>query len=273
MYRYLLLLGCVFTSGVKADDSWVSIPTSPVTPKVMAASDDISDISQVKGSQSTASSDLTSELLVQLDQMQQELSLLRNLVEQNSQSINRSIETEQQRYLEVDRRLSTLTKELLMGQSYGEPSPVTESQNQIPEAKNPDANVVTEAAITATAEDAYQQAMALLRDKDFNAARQSFRQFRQNYKEHPLVANALYWQAEVLLIEQELVDAASLFQQVVEQFPRHGKAADAAYKLGVTLHRQGNLDAAKKQLQQVVKKYSDSAASTVKLAESYLQKL
>ena len=264
MYRYLVLASCVLSNMTLADDSWVSLPATPTTAPVVAAGSVATDVSQVRGAPAS-SSDLAAELLLQLEQMQQELSLLRNLVEQNTQNIDASIATDQQRYLDVDRRLSTLTQELLLRQS--------DDNSKETAVTDTPAEATPDVAAQISADDAYQKAMALLRDKDFESAKSSFEQFRKDYKAHPLVANALYWQAEVLLIDQQLNDAAQLFEQVVTQFPQHGKAPDAAYKLGVTLHRQGNLDAARQQLQQVIDQYSDTSESTVKLAEGYLQRL
>lgn len=275
MKRYLLLLTGFISCSAAAEDSWVSLPASPSVPPAITTESGVIDNSQMEVATTqelaTNQSDLLSELLMQLEQMQQELSQLRELVEQNKQSLTQTVEIQQQRYLDVDRRLSSLTKQLLIN-----PSSSTSPSEANPEAVatgRPKLANVSDVADYEGVEAAYQSAMSQLRNKDFTAASQSFSTFSKRFAGHPLVANSLYWQAEVLLVEQQLKEAAELFQRVLDQYPDHSKAADAAYKLGVTFHRQGNTAQAQQQLQAVIRQYKNSSSSTAELAQQYLEKL
>src|SRR5690606_19235260 len=107
---------------------------------------------------SGADSALISELAMQMEQMQQELAVLRGRVEEQDHLIKRLREEQQQRYLDTDRRLSAL----LSGSAAAYP---VQSSAAAPAVVIP---------ATQNAADAYQQAMTLVREKKFQEASVAF---------------------------------------------------------------------------------------------------
>ena len=166
----------------------------------------------------------------------------------------------QQRYLDLDRRLS------LLMQQPGAAFPATE-------ATPPLSSSPVAAEPTVPAADAYKQAMTLVRNKQFVEAQQAFDEFAQNYPGDELVANAWYWSGEVALVHGQHDLALTQFKKVIDQYPEHGKTPDASYKYAVTLHKQGRIDEARQWLQKVINSYAGKADATVQLARSYLKTL
>lgn len=262
MKKSILILALATSAGAFAEE-WVSVGGGNVVAAPAGASTNYVDSSQKIQLESTAPSVSTSgknnntlllELATQVEQMQQEIALLRGQLEQQDHLLKRQQEEQQQRYLDVDRRLSVLVAPT---------SPIT----------NPSKPASSAAGSKETAAVVYQQAMDLTKEKKFTEAQAKFSQLVKEHPDDALVVNAFYWSAEVYLVQGETDKALVAFKKVVNDHSEHAKAADAAYKIGVTLDRQGKAADAKKWLQKVIDDYTGKADTTVRLAQSYLDKI
>lgn len=257
------ILTLVLAAGVQAQE-WVSVGASrAAAPAVQTTLTDSSERARLAVPSPQAPVDqsgLVAELSMQVEQLQQEIALLRGRVEEQDHQLQQMREEQQQRYLDLDRRLSVLMTQPVAART--EPAATTSA---------PAAPAVT--APAQNAGDAYRQAMALVQEKKFPEASEAFDRFVQQYPQDALVGNALYWSGEVWLVRGDTDKALQQFRTVVSDFPGHDKAADATYKIGVTLHRQGKDADARSWLQKVIDTYAGKADATVRLARSYLEKL
>lgn len=256
MKHGILILALAASAGVFAEE-WVSVGGGSVTTSPAGASSytDSSQQIELEAPSPAGGNTLLSELAMQVDQMQQEIALLRGQLEQQQYLYDQLKEEQQQRYLDVDRRLSAL---VVTDKSIAVTAPV-------------DAEVKSEAA--AGAKEQYQEAMDFIKSKQFPEAQTKLSELVKQHPQDPLVPNALYWSAEVWLVQGEPEKALVDFAKVVSDHPEHSKAADATYKIGVTLDRQGKTEQAKQWLQKVIDNYSGKADTTVRLAKSYLEKI
>ena len=277
--RFWLLLPVLvaFCGQAGAEDGWVSVGSTQVVAPAKKPSDNTGPsqyqslpstsggipssepvagaLPQLSGTISGDSdSGLVNELLAQVEQLQQEVAMLRGKVEEQAARQQMLEQSQQDRYLDLDRRVSALTTG-----GYSQ----TVADTATPTGKTP----------AKPASEAYRDAMELVRAKKFGEAAAAFDQFTTQYPDDALVANATYWAGEVYLIDNKLDLAAERFSTVTEKFPQHSKAADATYKLGVTLDRQGKKPEARKVLNQVITQYAGKADGTVALARSYLDKM
>ncbi len=244
------------TASANADDQWVSVGAArPVAPAAQNTPTDSSVRAAVTTPASNApavipaaSSGLLSEISMQMEQMQQEIAELRGRVEEQDNLIRRLTQEQQERYLDLDRRIAVL---LAGGSPVAAPA----------------------AVVKESPAEAYKNAMMLVREKKFAEANAAFNDFVKTYPQDPLVGNASYWSGEVYLVQSDLDKALESFRKVVTQYPDHDKAADATYKMGITLHKKGDVAQAKVWLQKVIDLYTGKADSTVRLAKSYLAKL
>lgn len=255
-----------------AEDEWVSVganqPVAPAEttpaaeaitpPSLPFSSESLTATTQQPSANNTNNGDLISELLTQIEQMQQEIAMLRSQVETQGNQLSTLEQDQQARYLDLDRRVASLITA----------KPVTKAA-----APATAHSVSADVAVTIPAVDAYKAAMTLVREKKYAEANLAFTRFTQTYGEDPLIANAYYWNGEVYLVQGEFEQAQQSFQAVVDKFANHAKAADASYKLGVTLHKLDKTEEAKRWLTQVVERYSGKADSTVRLAKAYLDKI
>ena len=250
----ILLLALTASVGAFAEE-WVSVgggsAVAAPSPTVTSSYVDTSQQIQLETPSVSGGNTLLSELAMQVEQMQQEISMLRGQLEQQDFLFKQLQQEQQQRYLDVDRRLSALVMPAETVVSAAKPEPKAQDG----------------------ADALYQEAMSLIKAKKFAEAQSKFTQLIKNHPEDPLVGNAIYWSAEVWLVQAEPDKALAEFKKVVNNHPEHSKAADAAYKIGVTLDRQGKSKEAKEWLQKVIDDYSGKADTTVRLAQSYIEKM
>jgi len=239
-----------------AEDGWVAVGQGPAAqPAVQSATPTTSVVapsSNHSTSQAipTANASLQVELLSMVETMQQEIAELRGTVEEQNHKIEMLQKQQQQRYLDLDRRMAELLKN--PAQSVVEP--------------NSEAGVLS-------ADDLYASAMGFIKKKDFSRALEQLDLFAKTYPQHNLAANAFYWSGEVQLAEGNFTLAIQQFQNVVDNHPKHNKAADSHYKLAVAHDRNGDSVKSKAILKQVISQYKGISDSAVRLAERYLKRL
>jgi tol-pal system protein YbgF len=250
-----------------AEDGWVAVGQGPTAkPAIQAtspstSSENSSINSPATSSLSTSNNNPTApvssgnvslqvELLSMVETMQQEIAELRGTVEEQDHKIEMLQRQQQQRYLDLDRRMAELLK-----------APIATSS-----IEGVQAGVLS-------ADDLYANAMSFIKKKDFSAALGQLDVFAKTYPKHSLAANAFYWSGEVQLAEGNFDLAIEQFKTVVEHHPQHNKAADSHYKLAVSYDRRGDTSKAKQILIQVIEQYKGKSDSAVRLAERYLERL
>lgn len=266
----LLSLALTISMVSAAEDGWVAVGQAPAAKPAVQSNASTQSGSSSQAIASTASStslkpsasvqppsfsiagestSLQVELLSMVETMQQEIAELRGTVEEQNHKIEILQKQQQQRYLDLDKRMS----ELML-------NPVTKPVESSIEGVLP-------------ADDLYAKAMSLIKKKDFSNALVQLDLFAKTYPNHKLAANAFYWSGEVQLAEGNYALAISQFTQVVENHSEHSKAADSHYKLAVAHDRNGETEKAKQILNTVIKVYAGKSDSVVRLAERYLKRL
>ena len=223
-----------------------------------------------------------SELILIIQQLQDEMRQLRGQVESQQHQLRKMESDQKERYRDLDRRLSVLMPNG-MGSTETDPTttlPDTDtsvvSDDQRVETTQPSLSQPTDgAAPVAPSEPAsvndqqdYQSAFALVRQRDFNGASESFKRFLVDYPDSPRVPNAHYWLGEIYLAQGLHRPSEQAFVKVITDYPSSRKASDAMYKLGILYKQQGNMEKSLSFMRRVVKEYPDSSAA--RLAESAL---
>jgi len=179
--------------------------------------------------------------------LQEEVRMLRGLVEELSYELQQVKQRQMDDYLDLDRRLSAL----MAGNSAGQPA----DQNRVaPQKTAPSAVLpsdpsdtssavpqVAAAADTAEMKANYDNASdLLLKQRDTEGAALAFKQHVVDFPASPYVANAYYWLGEIYLLQGQDELARQAFTAVVEQHVGHSKAMDASFKLGKIYHQLGD---------------------------------
>lgn len=223
-----------------------------------------------------------SELIQMVLQLQEDVRYLRGELETTQHKLNR-LETDGfDRYRDLDRRISVLMQAAMDPDSplsFSDPidqplveSPV-QSTSQSPSQSSAE-NVPERIAQPTTAEPSsandqgvYDEAFALVRAREFDAAITAFESFVRRYPAHANTANGYYWLGELHLAKESPELAKVAFESVLDRFPDHHKIPDTLYKLGVTFSRLGEHERSRHMIQRVINEYPQSSAAT--LAQSF----
>ena len=204
-------------------------------------------------------------LYYQLQGLQDDVRRLQGIVEEQNYRIERLLQEQRERYLELDARLLALTGGAPASPNEGQPPPLAGGIGGVPsserEAYNAAFAVVRDAAGLAPTERkaAYEQALAM------------FEALIDDYPSGDFTANAYYWTGEARLFMEEFELARQAFVQVVNLFTDSAKVPDALYKLGVVHHQLQDVPGALHYLDRTIAEFPDHTAA--RLARPYAAEL
>lgn len=173
--------------------------------------------------------------------LEQEIATLRNLIEENTYLIERYQELQQQRYLDLDKRLHSLLS--------GELEELNEQSLNLN-----DLNSTEEI-------DLYKEALELFEVSRYAEAIEVFRDLIISFPEGTYSADAYFWSGELYLAQEQLEDAREHYLVVAEKFKDHDRVADCLYKLGVIEKVLLNDEVANSYFSRLISEYPDTGAA------------
>ena len=222
---------------------------------------------------STADVGAAGDSYYQAQVLQEEVRMLRGLVEELSYELQQVKQRQMDDYLDLDRRLSALIAGNSSAQLQSQSGVATQKMDESPVLSSDPSNTssavpqVTSPANRAEMKANYDNASdLLLKQRDIEGAALAFKQHVVDFPASPYVANAYYWLGEIYLLQGQDELARQAFTAVVEQHVGHGKAMDASFKLGKIYHQLGD-DKRARELLEIVSKSTGGAA---RKAQSYL---
>ncbi len=250
--------------------------------------------SQMQGQGSGQS---TVELLNRINELQQEVSSLRGLVEQQAYEIENLKKAQRDRYVDLDSRLSRLEGGSPTAPS-AEPAsdPGAAAAAATTEAAAPGQLVASEPESTATPSDAvtppadaaaaapstgyvdpgaekaaYDEAFAALRDGRYAESARRFQSFLAEHPNGDLTDNAMYWLGESYYVTQNYRPALETFADLLQRYPQSSKAPDSLLKIGYAHYELREWPQAERALNDVVTRYPDTTVA--RLAQGRLRAL
>jgi tol-pal system protein YbgF len=222
----------------------------------------------------TGNTNANAQIFDLVEMLQQEVQQLRGQVEELNYNLGRLKEDQKQRYLDLDRRIVSLstaapvTKESRVVSATDQTTQPQTVASQV----NDSLTAVPIASATGQAPNdpeaanvAYKAAYALIRKRQFDASVVALLAFVKNFPQSDLVGNAYYWLGEVYMVQGDASLAVVSFEYVISKFPQHRKIPDALYKAGVAYQNTGNVDKANQLLQRVLAEYPESSAARLAL--------
>ena len=188
--------------------------------------------------------DEATELLYQkLSELEKEVAELRSQLEENSVLMERSLELQQQRYLDLDSRILELSSiERNIVSNNAEEDLVTDNGQEEEKLL-------------------YKNALELFEASRYAEALEIFSQVIITYPEGIYTPEAYFWSGELFLAQEFYEDAKLSYAEVFEQFPNHPRAADSLYKLGEIQRVESNFIDALNYFERVVSLFPDSGAA------------
>ena len=186
--------------------------------------------------------------------LEEEIVVLRNLVEENSYLIERLQELNQQRYLETDKRIYDLS--LLKNNKDIDPEDIENILEE--EIMNIDLILFTEAL------ELFEAAM-------YAEALDKFRKIIISSPDGEYTPDAYFWSGELFLAQKMLEDARESYLIIIDKYSDHKRAPDSLYKLGEIAFSLGDGLAAVDYFKSVIDTYPNSAMT--QLAKKSLENI
>lgn len=201
-------------------------------------------------------SDILMEQSRQLDALLQEVSMLREMLEEKDYQLDLVTQRQRSLYSDMDRRLNSL--EGGAGRSA--------SAAPVPPPSTASVPVVAAPAFASTGgKDGAQQytaAFDLLKEGQYSKSIAAFDSFLTSYPQSKYADNAQYWLGEANYVSRQYKTALDAFQTLIAKFPDSSKISGARLKIGYTYYELKNWAAAKDALMQVVKLYPDTTVAS-----------
>ncbi len=248
-------------------DSQLSTNDAPIrlqhaTPAASAARAP-SSVSSVQVNKPLISGGEQWELYNQMQQMQNELQMLRGSLERQAHELEQMKRQQRERYLDLDHRIGQLKKSAIQ-----EPTIDTKEAlvNKVPAVLSAEGQVAKDV-------EQYNAAYQLLKERNFAEAILAFKALLADSPGGKKAPYCEYWLGELHLANTpaDLDSAKTHFVRLLTQYPGHGKVPDGMYKLGTVFDKAGDKAKASVTLKRVIKDFSGSQAA--KLAKSYLKGL
>ncbi len=198
----------------------------------------------------------------QMQLMQRDVMELRGLVEELTHQIEKMRATQEDRYLELDKRFQDLSRQVpgtIPATGVGDTSGVDDPGPQVVEQTAQDEKTL------------YETALELIRNRQYDLAITQLQAVIAQYPDGHYAPNAYYWLGEVYAAKPppDYEAARQALAQVITFFPDHRKVPDAAFKLGKVYNLMGDCVRATDILNQVIEQ--QKGKSVAKLAETYLR--
>jgi len=219
-----------------------------------------------------------------MEQVQQELTALRELLENQEHQLSLIKQRQRNLYQDMDRRLNDLeikggghvsSRGLSSGvapvASSGISSPVPPPAPVKPVVAGASSPVMAPVSGDKNGKTAYTKAFNTLKEGKYQQAIVAFNNFQQNYPESVYGANAQYWLGEAYSVTRDYKTALGEFQKVLSQYPQSNKVEGAMLKTGYTYYEMRDWASAKSALEAVISKFPGTTVS--RKAKERLQRM
>lgn len=201
-------------------------------------------------------SDILMEQSRQLDALLQEVSMLREMLEEKDYQLDLITQRQRSLYSDMDRRLNSLEGGASRS---GMAAPVPPPSTAV-------ATTTATAAFSATGDkdgaQQYTAAFDLLKEGQYSKSIAAFDSFLKSYPESKYADNAQYWLGEANYVSRQYKTALDAFQTLIAKYPESSKISGARLKIGYTYYELKNWSASKDALMQVVKLYPDTTVAS-----------
>ena len=179
-------------------------------------------------------------LYKKIEVLEEEIRDLRNILEENSILVDRSLELQQQRYLDLDARILEISK--------------ISSEN--PSSVDGDAQY-----LDTEEKELFKSALILFEESRFAEALEIFSQIIITFPDGSFTADAYFWSGELFLAQEMFEDAKLSFKNVVDNFYQHSRTPDSLFKLGEIYRLEGDVERSLEFYDKVKEDFPDSGAS------------
>ena len=221
-----------------------------------------------------------------MQNLQEEVRMLRGLVEELSYDLQQVKQRQLDDYLDLDRRLGLESNinDSAVSDRFTSPGAILDSEDAQAGLASSGASTgmdVSTSPVGVTSDLVDDQSLVkadynaaskkLLKERDIEGAAVALKMHLETYPGSPFAANAHYWLGEIYLLQGDTEFARQAFTNIVERHADHPKAMDSRFKLGKIYFQLGEVDRAKNLLEQVAQSPGGAAAKARNFLDKNLQ--
>lgn len=219
---------------------------------------------------------INAELLFQIQQLQEEMLRMQGKLEEQSHQIQQLKQQRLDDYVNLDKRIAELASKPNSAVAQADSSSTSNANgaSDVPLDPN-DTNTIpaaTEPDKATSDKTEYKAAYALIKQRQFDDAKEAFQAFLAKHPSSSYVANAHYWLGELYILDANYKAAKSEFATVLRDHSEHRKYPESLFKLAKVNYELGERDIAKKQLEQLIKNYAEVSTTATRQAREFLAK-
>jgi tol-pal system protein YbgF len=245
----LVICGLLTTASVFAEDGSLA---------------NLSDKQRIQRLERMLSSDVLREQTLTIQSLREEVSALREQIEQQDYELESMKQRQRNLYLDMDRRINNV-------EAGGRNSGTATAPVPPPNTSAANASIPAVVAGDSDGQEAYSRAFALLKEGQYDQSIKAFEAFKSTYPNSKYADNAQYWLGEANYVSRDYKRALTEFQQLIAQYPQSSKNPGARLKIGYVYFELKNWSAAREALQQVTTLYPDTTVA--KKANERLQRM
>ena len=218
------------------------------------------------------------EMLVRIDNLQNELQILRGEIELHSHELEDIKQRQRDLYVDIDRRLLRLERG---GTETGAADLSTAKDAKGGQVAAAAAGVQTGAAAAtasktdagdlASEQKAYQAAFDLLRELRYDQAVSAFQDFIKAFPSGRYAHIAQYWIGEANYAQRNFKQAINDYQALIDNYPNSPKLAEAMLKIGYSQYELKDFKQAESTLNKLIKSYPGTTEAGQ--AQNLIQKI
>lgn len=232
--------------------------------------EDLSDNERLKRLERMFSSDFLRKQTKTTQSLRQEISALRELLEQQAFDLNSMKQRQRNLYLDIDRRVNSV--EAGRSSVSGSSVPPSNIAGELSSGSSVSSgNSTAGVGSSGDGNGDYAKAFILLKEGQYEQSIVAFNKFKAAYPNSKYADNAQYWLGQANYVLRKYKKALTMFQQLISQFPDSAKSPDARLKIAYVYYELKNWSASRDALQQVIGLYPE--ATVAKKAKERLARM
>ena len=199
-----------------------------------------------------ANDDSLDLILEKIENLENELARLSNQIDSNTFEVQKLDESNQARYVDLDKRIHDLEAVILLSKEE-EAEEIIESNNPLAELIEKDGE---EEEFTL-----WSNTLKLIDNSRYSEAAENLRLLILSYPNGAYLVDSYFWLAEIYFLQEMNEDAYETYFSLINNFPEHERVPVSLYKLGLISIKLEKNDEAIDFFERVILNYPESGSS------------
>ena len=192
-------------------------------------------------------------ILEKIENLENELARLSNQIDSNTFEVQKLDDSNQARYVDLDKRIHDLEAVILLSKEEEEAEEIIELNNPLAELIEKDGE---EEEFTL-----WSNTLKLIDNSRYSEAAENLRFLILSYPKGAYLVDSYFWLAEIYFLQEMNEDAYETYFSLINNFPEHERVPVSLYKLGLISIKLEKNDEAIAFFERVILNYPESGSS------------